>query len=208
MEYLVIDIPADFQGPVIENLGRRSARMVNMAPEGTSRIRLEYDIPSRALMGFKSELLTLTKGLGLMHHAFHGYGPKSADPAARARGVYVAKELGTTTGYALCNLQDQATMFLGPGIEVYEGMIVGLNKAESDMVVNPCKAKALSNMRTKATDEAIVLTPPVIMTLEQSLEFIDETELVEVTPKSIRLRKKILNASFRRRDQKRREVDA
>ncbi|MDD5658058.1 MAG: translational GTPase TypA, partial [Elusimicrobia bacterium] len=137
MEYLIVDIPTEFQGPVIEIIGRRSARMVDMAPEGAGRLRLEYDIPSRALMGFKSELLTATRGLGLMHHAFHGYGPKGPEPAARGRGVFVAKERGATTGYALCNLQEQAAMFHGPGVEVYEGMLVGLNKAENDIVVNP-----------------------------------------------------------------------
>jgi len=208
MEYLVVDIPTQYQGAVIESLGRRSARMVNMAPEGTSRLRLEYDIPSRALMGFKSELLTITRGLGLMHHAFHGYGPKGSDPGQRSQGVLVAKEEGKTTGYGLSNLQDRATMFQGPGVAVYEGMLVGINSRENDLVVNPCKAKALTNMRTKATDEAIVLTPPLVMTLEQALEFIDETELVEVTPASIRLRKKILNASFRKRDDRRREEPA
>ena len=207
MEYLVMDIPAQFQGPVIESMGRRNARMVNMAPEGKTRVRLEYEIPSRALMGFKSELLTLTRGQGLMHHAFHGYGPKGPQPSGRSQGVFVAKEAGRTTGYALCNLQDQSTLFLGPGVEVYEGMLVGLSNKDNDFVVNPCKAKALSNMRTKATDEAIDLTPPLVMTLEQALEFIDDTELVEVTPKSLRLRKKILNSSLRRRDDRKREEE-
>ncbi len=207
MEYLVVDIPADYQGPVIESMGKRNARMVNMAPEGKTRVRLEYEIPSRALMGFKSELLTLTRGMGLMHHAFHGYGPKGPQPAGRQQGVYVAKEQGRTTGYALANLQDQSILFLGPGVEVYEGMVVGLAKKDNDFVVNPCKAKALSNMRSKATDDAVDLTPPMVMSLEQALEFIDDTELVEVTPKSLRLRKRILNASFRRRDDKRREYE-
>ena len=204
-EHLVVDIPAEHQGPAIEALGHRGARMVNMAPEGATRVRLEYDIPSRALMGFKSEILTLTRGLGLMHHAFQGYGPKGPDPARRSQGVFVAKEEGRTTGYALCNLQEQGALFLGPGVEVYGGMIVGRNSRENDLVVNPCKAKALSNMRTKATDEAIDLIAPLVMTLEQALEFIDDTELVEVTPRSIRLRKKILNAGLRKRDQRQRE---
>jgi GTP-binding protein len=205
MEYLVIDIPTDFQGTVIESMGRRSARMKNMAPEGTTRVRLEYEIASRALMGFKSELMAATKGMGLMHHAFHGYGPKGPEPGLRSQGVFVAKEAGRTTGYALASLQEHAKMFLGPGVDVYEGMVVGLADTDNDFVVNPCKAKAMSNMRSKASDEAIDLTPPHIMTLEQALEFIDETELVEATPQSIRLRKKILNASYRRRDEKRRE---
>ncbi|MCX5794762.1 MAG: translational GTPase TypA [Elusimicrobia bacterium] len=205
MEYLVVDIPSDYQGTVIESMGRRNAKMVNMAPEGTTRTRLEYEIASRALMGFKSELMTTTRGMGLMHHAFHGYGPKGPDPGLRSQGVFVAKETGRTTGYALASLQEHAQMFLGPGVDVYEGMVVGLADTDNDFVVNPCKAKAMSNMRSKASDEAIDLTPPRIMTLEQSLEFIDDTELVEATPQSIRLRKKIMNASFRKRDDKRRE---
>ena len=208
MEYLVVDIPTDYQGVVIESMGRRNAKMVNMAPEGTSRIRLEYEIASRALMGFKSELMSTTRGLGLMHHAFHGYGPKGPEPGLRSQGVFVAKETGRTTGYALSSLQEHAKMFLGPGVDVYAGMVVGLADTENDCVVNPCKAKAMSNMRSKASDESIDLTPPHIMTLEQALEFIDDTELVEATPQSIRLRKKIMNASLRKRDDKRREGSA
>ena len=208
MEYLVVDIPTDYQGTVIESMGRRNAKMVNMAPEGTTRTRLEYQIASRALMGFKSELMTTTKGMGLMHHAFHGYGPKGPEPGLRSQGVFVAKETGRTTGYALGSLQEHAQMFLGPGVDVYEGMVVGLADTDNDFVVNPCKAKAMSNMRSKASDESIDLTPARIMSLEQALEFIDNTELMEVTPQSTRLRKRILNASFRRRDDKRREQDA
>ncbi|MFA6003170.1 MAG: translational GTPase TypA [Elusimicrobiota bacterium] len=200
MEFLVVDIPTEYQGAVIESMGKRSAKMSNMAPEGSTRARLEYDIPSRALMGFKSELLTMTRGTGLMHHAFHGYGPKIPDPPRRPQGVFVAKEAGRTTGYALANLQERAAFFLGPGVEVYEGMIVGLNSRENDLVVNPCKAKAMSNMRSKASDEAIDLAPPTVLTLEQALEFIDDTELVEVTPNHIRLRKRMLNTSLRRRE--------
>jgi GTP-binding protein len=202
MEHLVVDVPTQYQGAVIESLGRRSGQMQNLAPEGNTRARVEYMIPSRGLMGFKSELMAMTKGLGLMHHSFHGYGPKGADPAPRSRGVLIAKEKGTTTGYALSNLQERCEFFLGPGIEVYEGMIVGSNSRDNDLVINPCKAKALTNMRSKATDEAVDLSPPIDLTLEQAIEFIDETELVEVTPKSIRLRKKILAESVRRRDEK------
>ena len=208
MEYLVVDVPADYQGTVIESMGRRNGKMVNMAPEGKSRARLEYEISSRGLMGFKSELMTMTRGLGLMHHAFHGYGPKGPEPGLRNQGVFVTKEAGRTTGYALASLQEHAKMFLGPGVDVYEGMVVGLADTENDFVVNPCKAKAMSNMRSKASDEASDLTPPSTMTLEQALEFIDDTELVEVTPQSTRLRKKILNASLRKRDDKRRDESA
>ncbi len=202
MEHLVIDVPADYQGAVIENLGRRLGRMLNMAPEGSTRVRLEYVISSRGLMGFKSELMTMTKGTGMMHHSFHGYEPKGADPAKRPQGVLIAKEKGSTTGYALSHLAERTVFFLGPGVEVYEGMIVGTNSRENDLVVNPCKAKAMSNMRSKATDDAVDLPPATILTLEQSIEFIDDTELVEVTPKSIRLRKKILDPSKRKRSEK------
>ena len=202
MEHLIVDVPCEFSGAIIENMGRRSGQMLNMTPEGATRGRLEYLVTSRALMGFKSELMTLTKGRGLMHHSFHGYGPKGPDPAKRPQGVLIAMEKGRTTGYALSNLQERSAFFLGPGVEVYEGMIVGSNSRDNDLVVNPCKAKAMTNMRSKATDEAIDLTPPNILTLEQALEFIDDTELLEVTPKSIRLRKKILNAGLRKRCEK------
>jgi GTP-binding protein len=202
MEHLVLDVPTEFQGTVIEALGRRSGNMKDMTPEGTTRVRLEYVISSRNLMGFKSELMTISKGMGMMHHSFHGYEPIGSEPAKRPNGVLICKEAGTTTGYALSNLQERSAFFCPPGIEVYEGMIVGSNSRMADMVVNPCKAKALTNMRSKATDDAIQLEPPKIFTLEQALEFIDDTELVEVTPKSIRLRKKILNASLRKRDEK------
>jgi GTP-binding protein len=199
MEHLVVDAPTEYQGSIIEGLGRRLGRMLNMEPEGHTRVRLEYEIPSRGLMGFKTELMALTKGQGMMHHSFHGYGPKGADPAPRPNGVLICKEAGTTTAYALDNLQERSAFFLGPGVEVYEGMVVGTNSRQSDMVVNPCKAKALTNMRSKASDDAAQLEPPKILSLEQALEFIDDDELVEVTPQSLRLRKKVLNASLRKR---------
>ena len=201
MEHLVIDAPADYQGSIIETLGRRLGQLQNMAPEGHSRVRLEYVISSRGLMGFKSELMAMTKGTGMMHHSFNGYGPKGNEPPPRSNGVLVAMSQGATTGYALSGLQERSAFFLAPGVEVYEGMIVGTNSRASDMVVNPCKTKALTNMRSKATDEAIQLEPPKILSLEQALEFIDDDELLEVTPNSIRLRKKILNASLRKRSE-------
>ncbi len=204
MENLVIDAPQQYQGAIIESLGRRLGQLQNMAPEGNSRVRLEYAITSRGLMGFKTELMAMTKGTGMMHHSFNGYGPKGGDPPPRPNGVLIAKEQGTVTGYALSGLQERSEFFLGPGVEVYEGMIVGTNSRASDMVVNPCKAKALTNMRSKATDDAVQLEPPRILSLEQALEFIDDDELLEVTPQSIRLRKKILNASFRKRDEEKR----
>ncbi len=201
-EYLVVDLESQYQGAILESLGRRGAQMQNMQTEGSDRLRLEYIIPARSLMGFKSEMLTLTRGTGLMHHSFHGYAPKSGEAARRANGVLVAKEEGTSTGYALQNLQERSVLFIGPGVQVYAGMIVGQNSRDNDLVVNPCKAKALTNMRSKASDEAILLTPPRLLTLEQAIEFIETDELVEVTPKSIRLRKKILDRSQRKKAEK------
>ncbi len=206
VEHLVVDSPSECQGSAIESLGRRGGRMLNINPEGTQRVRIEYLVSSRGLMGFKSELMNLTRGLGLMHHSFQGYAPKGADPAPRPTGVLVAKEKGTTTTYALYGLQERGVLLLGPGTEVYEGMIVGIHNRANDLVVNPCKAKALSNVRSKASDEALVLSPFLSLTLEQALEFIGEGELVEATPKAIRLRKKILSASLRRRAERSQEA--
>ncbi len=202
VERLLVDLPIASQGAVIEALGRRGGRMVDMAPEGSTRVRIEYLVPSRGLLGFKSELLTMTRGGGLMHHSFDGYAPKGSDPAPRQYGVLVSMEQGESTGYALSNLQERSTFLIGPGVDVYEGMIVGMNSRENDMPVNPTKAKAMSNMRSKASDEAITLSPPTILTLEQSLAFIDSSELVEITPKNLRIRKKILNSSMRKRAEK------
>ncbi|MBI2385367.1 MAG: translational GTPase TypA [Elusimicrobia bacterium] len=199
MENLVIDAPQQYQGAIIEALGRRLGQLQNMAPEGASRVRLEYSISSRGLMGFKTELMAMTKGTGMMHHSFNGYGKKGNEPPPRVNGVLVSMAQGTTTGYALSGLQERSDFFLGPGVEVYEGMIVGTNSRSSDMMVNPTKAKAMSNMRSKATDDAVQLEPPKILSLEQALEFIDDDELLEVTPSSIRLRKKVLNGSLRKR---------
>ena len=198
-EHLVIDVESQYQGPILESMGRRGSRMLKMETEGTGRIRLEYVIPARALMGFKSELLTSTKGTGLMHHSFHGYEPRAGEPARRPNGVLVAMEQGLSTGYALNALQERAVFFIGPGVQVYEGMIVGQNSRTNDLVVNPCKAKQLTNMRSKATDDAIALSPPKIFSLEQAIEYIERDELVEVTPESIRLRKKVLEKARRKR---------
>lgn len=205
-EYLYLDIESQYQGAVFENLGRRGAQMKNMHNEGSGHLRLEYVIPARSLIGFKNEMLTLTRGTGIMYHAFHAYAPKTGDTAIRTNGVLVAKDAGQTTGYAMYSLQDRATMFVGPGVEVYPGMIVGENSRDNDLVVNPCKEKQLSNMRSKSTDVALTLTPPRTLSLEQSIEYIDSDELVEVTPRSTRMRKKVLNESLRRRNKKDNEV--
>jgi len=198
-EYLVLDIDKGSQGAVMENLGARGAAMKNMLIEGENRIRLEYVITARALIGLKSEFMTQTKGTGLMHHSFHGYIEKGGDASHRASGVLVAMEKGGTTAYALNSLQTRAVMFVGPGEEVYEGMIVGENSRDHDMVVNPCKKKALTNMRAAGSDDTVLLTPPRVFTLEQAIEFIEDDEYVEVTPKSLRLRKIFLKANERKR---------
>jgi GTP-binding protein len=199
MEFLTLDIESQYQGIVFELVGKRSAKLENMVSEGEDRIRLEYIIPSRALIGFKNDFLTNTRGQGIMHHSFYDYMPKVNVSNLRISGVFIAKEQGKTTAYALDNLQVSGQLFVGPGIEVYEGMIVGQNSRENDLVVNPCKLKKLTNMRSKSADDAPTLTTPRIMNLEQAVEYIAQDELVEITPVSIRLRKKVLNHLLRKR---------
>jgi len=201
MELLTIDVPQDFMGPVMEALGTRKAEMINMT-EIAGYLRLEFIIPARGLIGFRSGFLTLTKGNGIMHHVFHGYAPSKGEIPVRSRGVLVAFENGETTAYGINSVQDRGTMFVVPGQEIYEGMIVGENARELDMEVNPCKKKHVTNMRSSAADDAVRLTSPRILSLEQALEYINDDEMVEVTPKSIRLRKVILNRQLRARDRK------
>ncbi|MBI5594500.1 MAG: translational GTPase TypA [Elusimicrobia bacterium] len=201
-EYLYLDVDTQYQGAVLESLGRRGAQMRNMHTEGSGHLRLEYIIPARSLIGFKNELLTLTRGTGVMYHNFHDYAPKEGEVPIRQNGVLVAKDPGTSTAYALFGLQERSVSFIGPGVEVYTGMIVGENSRDNDLVVNPCKQKQMSNMRSKASDEALSLTPHREMSLEQAIEYIDSDELVEVTPRSIRLRKKVLNRSMRKRSER------
>jgi GTP-binding protein len=199
MEFLTLDIERQYQGITFELVGKRSGKLENMVSEGEDRIRLEYIIPSRALIGFKNEFLTNTRGQGIMHHSFYDYMPKVNVSDLRTNGVFIVKEQGKTTAYALDNLQISGQLFVGPGVEVYEGMIVGQNSRENDLVVNPCKLKKLTNMRSKSSDDAPMLTPHRIMNLEQAVEYIAPDELVEVTPMSIRLRKKVLNHLLRKR---------
>ncbi|MFH1619762.1 MAG: translational GTPase TypA [bacterium] len=199
VERLVLDIPAENQGAVYESVGKRAARLENMINEGKERVRMEYILPSRALFGFKSEFMTATRGNGIMHHSFHGYAPRSGGVMTRQNGVFIAKAAGETTSYALYSLQDHGQMFVLPGLKVYEGLIVGQNARGNDLVVNPCKEKHMSNMRSKASDEALALTPHRVMSLEQAIEYVASDELVEVTPKALRLRKKILAKSERKR---------
>lgn len=190
-------------GTVIEKLGGRRASMVNMTNHGKGRVRIDFRIPTRGLFGYRNEFLTDTKGEGLLYHVFAGYEPWKGDVAGRGRGALVCKEAGDTTGHALERLEERSSLFLGPGIAVYGGMICGENARENDLVVNPCVKKHLTNMRASGSDFAIKLTPPRPMPLEASIEWIEEDELVEVTPKSIRLRKKILDHSMRRVSEKR-----
>jgi GTP-binding protein len=196
-ELLVIDCPESFVGVVIEKLGTRKGKMVKMVNHGSGRVRLEFNIPSRGLIGLRSEMMTDTKGTAIMNSLFSGYIEWQGDIPTRPTGSLIADRPGKTTGYALFNLQERGDMFVGSGLEVYEGMIVGENARDADLDVNIVKEKKLTNMRASSADEAIRLVPPRLLNLEQALEFIRDDELVEVTPKSIRLRKKILKQNQR-----------
>ncbi|MFP4518261.1 MAG: translational GTPase TypA [Oceanicaulis sp.] len=192
-ETLTIDVEEDHQGGVMERLGMRKAELKNMVPDGNGRVRLEYMAPTRGLIGFRSEFLTLTQGSGLMFHAFDHYAPRAAgEVGQRPKGAIISMDTGKALAFALWNIQERGKLFIGHGVEVYEGMIIGVNAREEDMIVNPLKGKKLTNMRASGTDEAVVLTPPIRLTLEFALEFINDDELVEVTPQSIRVRKKLL----------------
>ena len=197
VELLVIDCPDSFVGVVIEKLGSRKGKMSKMVNHGSGRVRLEFHVPSRGLIGLRSEMLTDTKGTAIMNSLFHGYMEWQGDIATRPTGSLVADRPGKTTGYAIFNLQERGEIFVTPGIEVYEGMIVGENARDADLNVNIVKEKKLTNMRASTADEAIRLVPPRILNLEQAIEFIRDDEFVEVTPQSIRLRKKILRANQR-----------
>ena len=199
-EQLTVDVEEKHQGTVMEKLGERGADLKDMVPDGQGRVRLDFIVPSRALIGFRTEFLTATQGSGLLYHVFDHYAPlKKGDFGKRANGVLISNGKGKVLGFALFNLQERGRMFVSPGEIVYEGMLVGIHSRSNDLVVNPLKAKQLTNVRASGTDEAILLTPPIRMTLEQALEFIDDDELVEVTPDSIRLRKKMLLEIERKR---------
>lgn len=199
-ERLTIDVEEQFQGAVIEKLGERRGELLNMQSDHKGRIRLDYIIPTRGLIGFSTEFLTSTSGTGLMYHVFDHYGPaKKGTIAARINGVLIANAPGKATAYALWNLEDRGRMFITPQTEVYEGMIIGIHTRSNDLVVNVTRAKQLTNMRAAGSDENILLTPPIKMSLEQALEFIEEDELVEITPQHIRLRKKFLKENDRKR---------
>lgn len=202
-ERLFINLPEEFSGKIIENLGGRRAEMLNMQPAGETHVKLEFIIPARGLVGFRSEFLTATKGEGIMHHLFDHYGPWKGEIAGRSRGVLVAFETGETNTYGISNVEDRGVLFVKPGEKVYAGMIVGENSREGDLDVNVCKKKHLTNMRASGSDDTIKLTPPREFSLEQALEYIEEDELVEVTPSAIRMRKKILDKALREREAKR-----
>ena len=199
-EQVVVDVEESHQGPVMEEMGRRKADLLDMVPDGRGRVRLEYRVPSRGMIGFRSEFLTLTSGSGVLTSTFERYDRvRPGIAGVRQNGVLVSMIRGKTLAYALYNLQERGRLFLGHGEEVYEGQIVGIHSRSNDLPVNPTKAKQLTNIRASGTDEALTLSPPVRLTLEQALEFIAEDELVEVTPHHIRLRKKLLREQDRKR---------
>ncbi|HEY9018177.1 translational GTPase TypA [Thiomicrospira sp.] len=199
-ETLTVDVPEESQGTVMEQLGIRKAEMTDMVPDGQGRVRIDFIIPSRGLIGFRTEFMTATQGNGLIFSSFSHYGPKfEGTVGERTRGVLISMGTGKALGFALFNLQERGRLFIGHGDEVYEGQVIGLHSRANDLTVNPLKGKQLTNMRASGTDEAIVLTPPIRFSLEQALEFIDEDELVEVTPHFVRIRKKHLTENDRKR---------
>jgi GTP-binding protein len=198
-ENLTIDLEDAHQGGVMEEIGRRRGELTNMESDGKGRTRLEYHIPARGLIGFQSDFMTMTRGTGLMSHVFDDYGPVKADLPGRHNGVLVSQDNGEAVAYALWKLEDRGRMFVSPGDKLYEGMIIGIHSRDNDLVVNPIKGKQLTNVRSSGTDEAVRLTTPIKLTLESAVEFIDDDELVEITPKSIRIRKRYLQEQDRKR---------
>ncbi|MED5510357.1 MAG: translational GTPase TypA [Pseudomonadota bacterium] len=199
-EAVTIDVEEEHQGTVMEKMGERGAEMNNMVPDGKGRVRLDFIIPSRGLIGFRTEFLTATQGTGLIYSVFDHYGPmKPGSYGKRINGVLIANGVGKAVAFAIFNLQERGRMFIGHGDEVYEGMIIGIHSRDNDLVVNPLKGKQLTNVRASGSDDAVTLVPPIRMSLEQALEFIGEDELLEVTPKSLRLRKKLLLEHERKR---------
>ncbi len=198
-EMLTVDVEENHQGPVMQALGERRGDLQDMQPDGKGRVRLDYRIPARGLIGFQSEFLTLTRGTGLISHVFDDYAPVKPEIPARRNGVLISAEQGEAVAYALWKLQERGRMFVVPGDRVYEGMVIGIHSRDNDLVVNPVKTKQLTNIRAAGKDEAVVLTPPVLLTLESAIEFIDDDELVEITPKSIRIRKRYLLEHERKR---------
>ncbi|WP_354406637.1 translational GTPase TypA [Marinobacterium sp. MBR-111] len=202
-EVVMIDVEEEHQGSIIEELGKRRADMTNMEVDGKGRVRLTFMMPSRGLIGFRSQFMTMTSGTGIMTSVFDHYGPvKAGDVISRHNGVLVSMVTGKALGYALFNLQERGRLFIDPNVEVYEGMVLGIHSRNNDLVINPTKGKQLTNVRASGTDENIVLTPPIKYSLEQALDFIEDDELVEVTPAAIRIRKKLLKENERKRNKK------
>jgi GTP-binding protein len=200
IEALVVDLEEQYQGGVMQRLGERKAILQNMEPDGKGRVRMDFMIPARGLIGFQTEFLTATAGSGLIYHVFDHYGPmKGGDLKGRQNGVLISNGVGESVAYALWNLQERGRMFLAPGEAMYEGMIVGVHNRDNDLVVNAMKGKQLTNMRASGSDEAVILTPPIQLTLERALEFIEDDDLVEVTPHHLRLRKRYLKENERKR---------
>lgn len=198
-EMLTVDIDAENQGAVMEALGQRRGDLQDMSQDGQGRVRLDYRIPARGLIGFQSDFMTLTRGSGVMSHVFDDYAPVKMDIPARRNGVLISAENGEAVAYALWKLQERGRMFVEPGARLYEGMVIGIHSRDNDLVVNPIKGKQLTNVRASGTDEAVVLTPPIKHTLESAIEFISDDELVEITPKTIRIRKRLLTENDRKR---------
>jgi GTP-binding protein len=198
-EALTVDIDSEHQGSVMEALGQRRAELSDMVVDAQGRVRLEYRVPARGLIGFQGDFMTMTRGNGLMSHIFDGFAPVKGDIFERRNGVLISNENGDSVAYALFNLQERGRLFVGPGEKLYEGMIIGIHSRENDLVVNPIKTKKLTNIRAAGKDDAILLTPPIAVTLEYAVEFIADDELVEVTPQSIRIRKRYLKETDRKR---------
>ena len=199
-EALTVDVEEVNQGSIMEELGRRRGDLQDMQSDGRGRVRLEYRIPARGLIGFQSEFMTLTRGTGIMAHVFDDYGPMKADMPSRRNGVLISQEQGDAVAYALWKLEDRGRMFVSPGDKLYEGIVIGIHSRDNDLVVNPIKGKQLTNVRASGTDEAVRLTPAMKMTLESAVEFIEDDELVEITPQSIRIRKRYLTENERKRN--------
>jgi GTP-binding protein len=205
VEHVIIDVPDEFVGAVIENLGKRRGEMRNML-QSQGNTRIEFLVPARGLIGFRGEFLTQTKGTGILHHNFHGYEPNKGEVPHRTKGALIQLEDGESVAYGMWKLQERSTFFIEPGLAVYAGMVLGENSREYDMVVNVCRTKQLTNMRASGSDEAVRLEPARLLTLEQAIEWIGDDEYVEVTPKNIRLRKRYLDQNERNRMSKKKAV--
>ena len=207
IEEVIIDVDEEHSGIVVQKMAERKAEMIEMRPSGGHRLRLVFYAPTRGLIGYQGELLTDTRGTAIMNRIFHEYAPHKGEVQGRSNGVLISTDVGEAVAFALWNLEDRGPMMIEPGWKVYKGMIVGEHTRDNDLEVNVLKGKKLTNMRTTSKDEAVRLTPPIKMTLEKALAYIQDDELVEVTPKSIRLRKKLLDATDRKREERRKETE-